>query len=161
MGSTIYTIILLKVCLSVGVSKLRVAILARSSREMAPTVRIDWQHILLRVRASVRPRIVFIREEHPKLSRIPRRIHDCLFEWSTDSSFIASGAGEKGPLTSPWLGAPTHRTATTWMATVVGGCVRVRECGRVRARVCVCVRERACTCVMCLQYTIIIFDPGW
>ena len=42
-----------------------------------------------------------------------------------------------------WLGAPTHRTATTWTATAVGGCVRVRECVRVRAFVRVCVH----TCV--------------
>ena len=42
----IYTIILLKsVCLSVGVRKLQVAILARSSREMSLTVRIVWQYI--------------------------------------------------------------------------------------------------------------------
>ena len=40
-GQLIYTIILLKyVCLSVGVSKLQVAILARSSREMSLTVHI-------------------------------------------------------------------------------------------------------------------------
>ena len=53
----------------------------------------------------------------------------------------------------------------------------VRACVRARACVCVCVcvlcvcvcvcsrmRVRACVrmraCVMCLQYTIIIFDPG-
>ena len=42
----IYTIILLKsVCLSVGVRKMQVAILARSSREMPLTVRIVWQYI--------------------------------------------------------------------------------------------------------------------
>ncbi len=46
-----------KVCLSVTVSKLRVAILARSSREMSQTVRIYWMYILSRVRVSVRPRI--------------------------------------------------------------------------------------------------------
>ena len=39
----IYTIILLK---SVAVSKLQVAILARSSWEMSETVRIDRKHIL-------------------------------------------------------------------------------------------------------------------
>ena len=39
---------------------------------------------------------------------------------------------------------PTHRTATTWMAKAVGGCVR--KCVRV--------------CMMCLPYTIMLFDPG-
>ena len=54
----IYTIILLKsVCLSVGVRKLLVAMLARSSRVMSLTVRIDWRYILSRVSVSVRPRI--------------------------------------------------------------------------------------------------------
>ena len=47
MHSTIYTIIL---HLSVAVRKLQVAILARSSREMYQTVRIDWQYILSRDR---------------------------------------------------------------------------------------------------------------
>ena len=51
----IYTIICLK---SVTVRKLRVAILARSSREMSLTDRIVWKHTLSRVRVSVRPRIV-------------------------------------------------------------------------------------------------------
>ena len=65
----IYTIILLKsVCLSVGVRKRQVAILARSSREISQTVRIDWQYILSRVRVSVRPSMcfTFIRENPPK-----------------------------------------------------------------------------------------------
>ena len=79
--STIYTMILLK---SVGVSKLQVAIIARSSRVMFQTVRIDWKHILSRVRVSVRPSNCFIREKHPKLSRIPSRPRQCLFEWSSD-----------------------------------------------------------------------------
>ena len=52
----IYTIILHKsVCLSVGVRKLQVAILARSSREMSLTDRILPRYILSRVRVSVLP----------------------------------------------------------------------------------------------------------
>ena len=43
--------------MSVGVRKLHVAILARSSREMSQTVRIVWQYILSRVRVSVWPSI--------------------------------------------------------------------------------------------------------
>ena len=76
--------------------------------------------------------------KHPKLSRIPRRIRDCIFEVSRDRPFIASGTGEKGALTSSWLGSPIHQTATT--ETAVGGCVRVREC----VRVCACACVRAC-----------------
>ena len=53
------------VCLSVGVRKLQVAILARSSREMFLTVRIVWQYILSRVCISVRSSNFFIREKHP------------------------------------------------------------------------------------------------
>ena len=53
----IYTIIPLK---SVGVRKLQVAILARSSREMSLTVSIVWQYILSRVRVSVGPSIFFV-----------------------------------------------------------------------------------------------------
>ena len=48
-----------------AVSKLQVAILARSSREMSQIVRIDCRHILSQVRVSVRPRNVFIREIRP------------------------------------------------------------------------------------------------
>ena len=50
---TIYSIILHK---SVAVRKLQIAILARSSREMSQTIRIDWHSLLSRVRISVRPR---------------------------------------------------------------------------------------------------------
>ena len=35
-------------------------------------------------------------------------------------------------------------------------CVCARA--RVFARACACVRARAC--VLCLQYTVILFDPG-
>ena len=52
----IYTIIIL--LKSVAVSRLQVAILARLSREMSQTVRIDWKHILSRVRISVRLEIL-------------------------------------------------------------------------------------------------------
>ena len=87
-------------------------------------------------------------------SRIPHRLSDCLFEWSTDRPFIATRTGEKGVNFVLVGRTPTHRTATTWTATVVGGCVRVREC------VGVCVRACVRACVMCLPYTIIWFYPG-
>ena len=81
----ICTIILLK---SFGVSKLQIAILARSSREMSQTVRIDWKHILSRVRVSVRPSNFYTRKT-PKLSRIPSLPHEWLFEWSSDRPLFA------------------------------------------------------------------------
>ena len=80
-----------------------------------------------------------IREKHLKLSRIPRRTRYCLFEWRIYRPF---NAGENWALTSSWLVAPTHRTATTRMATVVFWCVRVR----VPVRECVCARVCACVC---------------
>ena len=51
-------------CLSVGVRKLQVAILARSSREMSLTDRVLPRYIMSRVRVSVRPSNIFIREKH-------------------------------------------------------------------------------------------------
>ena len=57
-------------------------------------------------------------------------------------------------------GAGRHGWAPTNNANMYGGdggvyvCVCV--CSRMRVRA--CVRMRAC--VMCVQYTIIIFDPG-
>ena len=48
---------------------------------------------------------------------------------------------EQAQVTSSWLGAPTHRTATTRIATVVGACARV--CVFVR----VCVRSYVRACV--------------
>ena len=58
------------VCLSVGVRKLQVAILARSSREMSLTVRIIRQYILSRVRVSVRPRIFLYTKNIQNLGEI-------------------------------------------------------------------------------------------
>ena len=80
--------------LSVAVSNLQVAILARSSREMYQTVCIDWKHFLSRVHILVRPRHFFIREKHPKTiantespawSPAPHdRPRDCSLEWTSD-----------------------------------------------------------------------------
>ena len=62
----IYTIICLK---CVGVSRLQVAILARSPRAMYLTDRILPRYILPRVRVSGRPIIFFIREKTPNQTR--------------------------------------------------------------------------------------------
>ena len=69
--------------LSVAVSKLQVAILARSSREMSQTVRIDWKHFA-RVRVSVRPRYFLIREKQTKAianTESPAQSPERLFTW--------------------------------------------------------------------------------
>ena len=68
----IYTIILHKsVCVSVGVRKLQVAILARSPREMSLTDRILPRYILSRVRVSVRPSNFVYAKNNNKLQQKP------------------------------------------------------------------------------------------
>ena len=71
----ICTIILFKhVCLSVDVSKLQVAILARLSREMSQTVRIDCndcRSFLSRVRISAQASNYLYAKNTQKLSRKP------------------------------------------------------------------------------------------
>ena len=114
----IYTIILRK---SVEVSKLQVAILARSSREMSQTVRIVCKHILSQVRVSGRPSNFFIREKHTK----PRETGSpaCLFEWSSDAQCRQQNGSSR-------LGAtdPSHRANLKGSAVCV--CASMRE--RVR-----------------------------
>ena len=75
---SIYTIILL---ISVGVRKLQVAILARSTREMSLTVRIVWQYILSWVRASIRPSIFLSAKNIFRLSRMPT-LGQVAVEWT-------------------------------------------------------------------------------
>ena len=59
---------------------------------------------------------------------------------TTSTTRLSYTSIKKGALTSSWLGAPTHRTATTRITMVVGWCVRERVC----VRVCVCACVRAC-----------------
>ena len=145
----IYTIICLKY---VVVRKLQVAILARSPREMSQTDRIVWKHTLSRVRISVRPRIGFIREKTPNLSLIQSRPHVVYFNGSPTGHCLASvesGAPNHGVMVGRTDTANSNGRGWGW------GCA----CSRVW----VCVRVRACmsACMMCLQYTIMIFYPGW
>ena len=85
-NTSIYTIILLK---SVAVSKLQVAILARSSRETSQTVRN-----------------FFIREKHTK--RGGNRVAlACVYLNDAATAIVASGTGRHG------RAAPTHRTPKT------------------------------------------------
>ena len=108
----IYTIILRKsVCLSVDVIKLQVAILARSSREMCQTVRIDWKHILSRVRVSVQPRKKNY-EKNTQNYREYRVARPTVYLNEAATGHCLASVG-KGALTPSWLGANDHRTATT------------------------------------------------
>ena len=151
----------MSVSLSVGVRKLQVAILARSSREMSLTVRIVGQYILSRVRVSVRPSIFLY-------AKIPQNLGET---WPPVPVFISKASD---PLLSPAERAVTvgwHRIAIQRRRCVcVWGCAGVRAAACVRAgacaRVCVrpfvlaCVRPFVCACVRCLPYTIILFDTG-
>ena len=139
----------LSVCLSVGVSKLQVAILARSSREMSQTVRIDWQYILSRVRVSVTP-IHFLYAKNSQNYREYRVAARCLFEWSTDRPLF--GQRRKGA-NSVMVGRtdPSNSNGGGWVCACVRvcvcACVRVCVCACVRVCVCACVRVCVCACV--------------
>ena len=124
-----YTKILLKsVCLSVGVSKLQVTILAQSSREISLTVRIIWQYFLSRVRISVRPSNFFICEKHPK-------------PWGNRvASMDASRTGKKWGVHFITLGRH-RRIEPEWRRRCVCMCAR--------ARACMCCM-RACVCAWCV-----------
>ena len=134
----IYTIICLK---SVVVRKLQVAILARSPREMSQTDRIVWKHILSRVRVSVKPRICFICGKKPIVNTVARML---FISMDHRPAIVSPASKAVGPTMTDWLGAPIQRRSWVGM-----GCA----CSRVWA----CVHA----CAMCLQYTIIIFYPGW
>ena len=84
-----------QVCLSVCVRKLRVAILARSSREMSLTVCIVWQYILSRVRVSVQPSNFFICEKHSK-PRGNRAASASVYFNGQRPAIVTSGAGRHG-----------------------------------------------------------------
>ena len=137
----ICTIIVLKsVCLSVGVRKLQVAILARSSREMYLTVRIVWKHILSRVCVSVRPSIFYMRKT---LKTSGKPGCQCLFQWPATSYYHQ----RSGP--SPLVGTDPSNSDT-----VTAVCVSVGDvCARVRAGACarMCVRP-------CVRDVFAIYD---
>ena len=136
-NKNIYTIILLKyVCLSVGVRKLQVAILARSSRKMSLTVRFVWQYILSRVRVSVRPSIFLYAKNPQNLRETWPPVPVCISKASN-------------PLLSPAEWAVTvawHRIAIQQRrcVCVCGGCAGIRTgaCARVCVRAPVCARVR-------------------
>ena len=93
---------------------------------MSQTVRIDWKHILPWVRVSVRPS-KFLYAKSPKTSGKPGRQRECLLEWTSDRTLIASGTREKG------------RNSVT-----VGRHRYIEQRPPERRRRCVCARVRVC-----------------
>ena len=69
----------------------------------------------------------------------------CLFQWQA-TSYCHQRSGP-----SPLAGTDPSNSDTATAVCVCGG----GACASVRAGA-----SHACVCVMCLQYTIIIFDPG-
>ena len=67
----------------------------------------------------------------------------------------ASGVGRHG-----WAQTNSANLYCGDGGVCVRACVGVCVCLRACVRACARVRARVCVCVMCLQYTIIIFDPG-
>ena len=115
-------------------NKLQVAILARSSREMSQTVRIDWKHTLSRVRVSVRPTVLFfITKKHLKLSRIQERKKQ-------RSAIHRHWNRRKGGVNYVTVGRTDPSISDNGGGRGARARVCVRECVRVCARVCAYVR---------------------
>ena len=93
----LYYIIPLK---SVEVSKLQVAILALSSREMYQTVRIVCKHILSHKLASQFGLAIFLFAKNTQNLGKPDRPRLCLFEWSSDARAANIGFKKRGALPS-------------------------------------------------------------
>ena len=124
--------------MSVAVTKMQVAILVRSSREMYQTVRIASKHILSQVRVSVRASNFLDAKNTQNLGEIGSPVR--VFISTKQRPVIHRRRNRrKGALTPSRLGATDPSNSDNLNGD--GG---------------VC----ACACVMCLQYTIILFDPG-
>ena len=89
------------------VSKLQVAIIARSSREMSQTVRIDRKHILSRVRVSFRHSI-YLYAKNPQNYREYRVANATVYLSEAPTGHSSPAEQSKGwHIISSWLGA--HR----------------------------------------------------
>ena len=118
--------------------------------------------LLSRVRVSVRPRFFYTRKQsNPRGNRAASA--SVVFQWPVTSHCRQ----RSGP---SLLGATDPSNSDNLNDGDGGVCVcvcvhafsrvRTHACACVRACVCACVRACVRACVMCLQYTIIIFDPG-
>ena len=129
--SVITSIIFLK---SVGVRKLQVAILARSFREMYQTVRIDWKHIMSRVRVSVRPRILLYPKKHQKPRGNQAASASVYFNGQRTALSPAQRAATVGRHRHIELNSDNRSTAATEVC--------MHACARMRMRVHACVWDR-------------------
>ena len=127
-----------QVCLSVAVSKLQVAIFARSSREMSQIIRIDWQHILSRVCVSVWPRIFYTRKTSKTIANTAS--HTLLFIWMKQLTVIQCRRKEGVGVNFVMVGRTEQRQPEWWWWWV-----GVSVCASVCVCVCACVRAW-CVC---------------
>ena len=126
--------------MSVGISKLQVAILARFSREMYRTVRFDSKHFLSGLRVSVRPSNFVYAKNTQNLGETGSPAPE--FIWLKHRPVIDGQRNRrKGALYPSRLGATEQRQPERrrW-------CACVRACGRACVRSCV----RACMRVRCV-----------
>ena len=132
--TVIYTIFFLS--LSVGVRKLQVAILARSSREISLTVRMVWQYILSRVCVSVRPSIFLYEKNTQNLGETGPPVPVFI---SMASDQLLSPAERSGPSRLAGTDPSNSDTATAVCVCVGGVCALIRAgaCARVCVRSCV------------------------
>ena len=109
---------------------------------MSQTVRIDWKHILSRVRVSVRPsNFLYAKKlQNYREYRVAWYATVYLNEAPTDHCSPVEYEQAKRGVNFAMVGrTPIHRTVTTWTETAVGG--YVRECVRVCAGMRACVRD--------------------
>ena len=115
---------------------------------MYQTVRIDGKHILSRVRVSFQPSYFFYKRKPPKPIANTASHTRLSISMKHRPAIRRQRSRRKGGNNFVMVGrTPTHRTATTWTATPVGGCVR--KCVRVCVRACMfaCVHVCMCACV--------------
>ena len=110
---------------------------------MSQTVRIDWKHIMSRVRVSVRPSNFLYAKNTQNLGK-PDRRRVCLFEWSSDAHCRQRNGPSRLGAPDPWHRANLKGSAVCVCACV---CACVRVCACVCACVCVCLRVCGYVCV--------------
>ena len=123
---------------------------------------------------SVRPSIFLYAKKHSK-PRGNRAINASVYFNGQRPAIVKDYCHQRsGPSRLADTDPSNSDTATAVCVCVEGGgvcvcvCTLSRGCVRTRVRACTCVRSsvRSCVCacvrtgVMCLEYTIIIFDPG-
>ena len=129
------------------------------SREMYQTVSIDWEHLLSRVRVSIRPSYFVYATKTPKRALKPCRRRECIFQWTSDrprkgavpsSRLVASYTPNSDNLNGDNCGhSGDSLTQNGERETSQNG---YNENLYI---------DYYSVCVMCLKYTIMLFDMGW